>query len=429
MRRLVLSMAVCCWIASVSADRGAWRALGGGTASGLPTLLLHQSDLDYQGAFTLPCRTSGTGVCQPGVFDGVYHRGSIAYNAVNNSLFVAGFNPGTIGEVTIETPTKPATYQGLTRGTFIQGLQEATGGLANTTSMQTGTSARVGGLLVVGAKLYGTVYSSYDANGTQTHSHFYQDLTLNSNLVGPFILSGTAFQGQGILSYTHEYLAAVPTVWRTALGGPQLTGGACISIISRTSAGPGIYSVDLETLANPATAIQLLGYGPITHYLDAPYGMSGVHTTYNGTCGITGVVFPEGTASVLFFGKIGLGAYCYGQGTTNASLDGTAVPGDPGVIYCYDPEDPGSKGDHTYGGQYIYKVWAYDAHDLAAVKAGTKQPYDPLPYDEWDMAFPYHCCQAEVIGAGYDAAHKTIYLGQQTADGTDKPIIHVYIHP
>ena len=51
--------------------------------------------------------------------------------------------------------------------------------------------------------------------------------------------------------------------------------------------------------------------------------------------------------------KQGTGTFCYGEGAT-----------------CNDPTDS-SKGNHAY--PYQYQVWAYDANDLAAVKAGSKQ--------------------------------------------------------
>src|SRR2546423_14916678 len=80
------------------------------------------------------------------------------------------------------------------------------------------------------------------------------------------------------------------------------------------------------------------------------------------------MVFPSGTRSVLFFGPHGLGSYCYGTG-------GTA--GD-----CYDPDD-GPKGIHSY--PYRSQVWAYDANDLVAVKAGQKQSYQVMPYAVWQL--------------------------------------------
>ena len=97
---------------------------------------------------------------------------------------------------------------------------------------------------------------------------------------------------------------------------------------------------------------------------------------------VRGVVFPEGTRSVLFFGRHGGfgaspglpggGGFCYGFGTADPALVGTFPPGEADH-YRYDPED-GSKGVHGY--PYRYYVWAHDANDLAAVAAHRKRAVD-----------------------------------------------------
>ena len=97
------------------------------------------------------------------------------------------------------------------------------------------------------------------------------------------------------------------------------------------------------------------------------------------------MVFPEGTRSVLFFGRHGLGKFCYGPGTTDQQLVGR--PTDGGVdTWCHDPTSA-NKGTHAY--PYHYYVWAYDANDLAAVKAGQKQPWEVKPYAVWPFSLPF----------------------------------------
>ena len=103
----------------------------------------------------------------------------------------------------------------------------------------------------------------------------------------------------------------------------------------------------------------------MTNPLDTsdPSGLFNLATT------MAGVVFPEGTRSVLFFGRQGLGKYCYGEASD-----------------CGDPVQT-SKGGHAY--PYAYYVWAYDALDLAAVKSGQRQPWDVKPYAVWELDFPF----------------------------------------
>jgi hypothetical protein len=91
---------------------------------------------------------------------------------------------------------------------------------------------------------------------------------------------------------------------------------------------------------------------------------------------------------------------CYGAGTTDQSLDRQPVPGDPGVIYCYDPAN-GAKGTHAY--PYSGYVWAYNLADFAAVRAGTKAPWDVAPYASWSI-------DAFATGAAYDPRTGRIFL-------------------
>jgi len=82
------------------------------------------------------------------------------------------------------------------------------------------------------------------------------------------------------------------------------------------------------------------------------------------------------------------------------------------------------KGDHAY--PYAYYVWAYDAHDLVAVKMGTKQPWDVVPYAVWTLELPYAPGKGHHIGGvAYDPASGRIFVSQQFADG-DLPIVHVF---
>jgi hypothetical protein len=87
------------------------------------------------------------------------------------------------------------------------------------------------------------------------------------------------------------------------------------------------------------------------------------------------MVFPSGSRSLLYFGTQGIGKFCYGEGTSDPSLNGKPTP--DGTIWCYDP-DNSSKGTHAY--PYVPEVWAYDARDLLAVRRGLKKPWQVKPY-------------------------------------------------
>ena len=118
-----------------------------------------------------------------------------------------------------------------------------------------------------------------------------------------------------------------------------------------------------------------------------------------------GVVFPEGTRSVLFFGKQGLGPYCYGE-----------------AVDCGDPAVTARRAEHAY--PYASYVWAYDAIDLAAVKSGQRQPWEVKPYAVWTLDLPFNYPNARINGAAYDPQTGRIFVSA-IGDGSI-PLIHVF---
>ncbi len=112
----------------------------------------------------------------------------------------------------------------------------------------------------------------------------------------------------------------------------------------------------------------------------------------------------------------------YGNGTGDPSLVGKLGPDQE--IYCYDPTST-AKGQHAY--PYNYQIWAYDLNDLAAVRAGTKQPWDVVPYGVWPFAVPFAEAAVRIGGVGYDASRQILYVSQMYADQDGygyRPIIH-----
>jgi len=243
----------------------------------------------------------------------------------------------------------------------------------------------------------------------------------------------------------------VPEAWQERLGGSRLTGqGGGVSILNRTSSGPSCSSfwpADVGALI-PAPAKILMGYpsnssdhnDPLHHPTLGEWGVDGSGLgLYNGTQYFRGMVFPDDTASVLFVGWRGT-SFCYGPGSDDESLH--MVPlhppqydasGDP-VHYCYDPTNS-SKGTHGY--PYESCIFAYDAHQLAAVKAGGttatvgKSSWDVVPYATWGVQLPYDQRFPEpgaaymVQGAAWDKNKRWLFLTGYRQDG-DAPVVHVF---
>lgn len=366
---------------------------------------MQPANLVYQGSFRVPHEATG----EPAV-SFTYGGTAMAFNAARGSLFLVGHDQAQlVAEISVPEIRTGATA-GLATATLLQPFADVTEG-RKATLYPGASNVKIGGLLPYGGALYATVYGYYDGDGAQQLSHFVSgtDLSVTGDVQGPFKV-GTV--GAGVVA---GYLGLVPKAWQAAVGGPVLTGQCCISVISRSSYGPAVFTVDPAQLGvtTPAPATPLVYY-PQAH----PIG-GGLFTT---TDVMGGVVFPEGTRSVLFFGRQGVGPYCYGEPTSDQTLAATKVPDEGDTVYCLDPTG-GGKGDHAY--PYEYRVWAYDANDLAAVRSGKVQPWDVKPYATWKPDLPFSVPNAIIRGAAYDPASGRIFLSQAWGDGS-YPLIHVF---
>jgi hypothetical protein len=380
----------------------------------LPRVAL--SNLVYQGAFRVPGSQVGPGPND--YFE--YANEGIAYNSANNSLFIkckgANLNDTTqqhVAEVNIPALVNSTNIGSLNTGTVRQNCADITQNHLNPQGIANGMT--IGGLLVHNNKLIGSEWAYYDGGADQTTSHFSHSLTLSQ--------TGT-YQGQYALTapfaaYVGGYMTPIPSEWQSAFGGPALTGHCCTSIISHQSTGPSAFVFDPNNLGavNPVPATPVVYYNmsyPTLGTWDHPLPANPV---YSISTLITGIVFPAGTRSVMFFGRTGMGSQCYGDGVASGSnIDGTQ---------CYDPNYVGWKGTHSY--PYAYYVWMYDANDMVAVKNGTKHPWDITPYYHGTVTLPFAsgAWRPELNGAAYDPATKRIYISQYLADN-GKPIIHAF---
>jgi hypothetical protein len=368
--------------------------------------LVHETDLSYLGAFRLPTGTFGESNFE---FVGV----GPTYNQINNSLFMVGHDwwPTAIAEVNIPAlATGPASS--LPVATVRQNFVELKPRIPN---MTLDGNVKVGGLMIVDGELYGTMYEYYDGDGTAVDSHF----KLSSMDLATAEVSGLFQVGTMGGGWVGGWMTPVPAEWQSALGTEYVTGNGALSIISRTSRGPSAFGFDPAQLgATPAPVVSLLyydGLNPLRNFDQQS-------DIFNATAEIKGIAFPDGTDSVLFFGRQGTGQLGYGTGTSDPSLDGQEVPGEPGNHYIYDPADS-SKGYHAY--PYRYQVWAYNANDLAQVKAGAMQPWDVQPYDVWELSLPYEGGGVRLGGAAYDAASGRLYVSQKHVIG-GMPVIHAF---
>lgn len=360
--------------------------------------LLHEADLTYVGAFRVPQSPSGASTF-------AYGGTAPAFNPANNSLFLVGHDwDQAVAEISIPQIVNSTRITDLRTATVLQPFQQVQ---PRVPSWSMNSVSKIGGLEVVNNQLVGTFFEFYDGDYSATKSHFkLSSLNLSSSSVTGLHQVGNLGGG-----YVGGYMTPVPLEWQDELGMPYLTGQAALSIIGRTSAGPAAFGFNPNSLGSSTATASPLVYYPLSSPLRPE---ASTNPLFNLTTEINGVVFPENSESIIFFGSHGTGQYCYGE-----------------AAECNDSARSG-KGTHSVGGQYEYQAWAYSVHDFIAVKNGVKQPWEIQPYDVWTFDMPFDHPAKHVGGVSYDKATNRIFLSQKSADfnGFDPfPIINVFQLP
>jgi hypothetical protein len=362
--------------------------------------LLHQADLQYVGAFRVPNYYDSGGEMS-------YSAGAVAFNSANNSLFIVGTN-GAISEVAIPGSIVNSSNLGsLATATVLQNWTNPLAGLPNPLVGAT-DGVRIGGLIVDSGKLIGTEYAYYSGANTQATSHF----VINSLNLATATVSGLYQIGNTPgARYVAGAMAAIPPEWQSALGHTYLTGLSDTTILSTISSGPAAFGFDPGTLGSGSVAATPYLYYPVGTPLGAYDGPA--NPMQSGTTQVAGMVFPGGTNSILYFGRTGTNSDGYGEPSAFG-----------------DPYDAG-KGPHSLNGEYALQVWAYSATDLLAVKQGTKQPWQVLPYDVWNFTLPYDNTGEHTIGTPtFDPATGRVYVPLLNADSaatsSTLPLIEVF---
>jgi len=359
--------------------------------------LLTKGDLVYEGAFQVP----DVGGSRDDTFK--YGGTAIGFNPINNSLFLTGHkNDMLTAEISIPNIINSENKNDLDTATILQDFYDTTEGQIAEIDPTENNGFRIGGHLVHGGRLIVTGFAYYDANGSQGKSHFARPLSLatSGEVIGAVRVGDNAH-------YTSGYMAPIPPEWQAPLGGPALTGNCCRSIISKHSWGPAVSVFDPDDISQGEGSVEATDLLLYTSENPLGPGETTQNPYFNRTTRVEGVVFPNGTRSVLFFGQHGIGPFCYGDG-----------------IECNDPVDD-SKGNHAY--PYVYQVWAYDANELVQVKNGLKQPHELVPYEVWNFNIPFERDnQHDTAGAAYDPATDRIFFSQPKVDDSRLPLIHVF---
>ena len=365
-------------------------------------------DLVYQGAFRVPEESNGESFS--------YGGQAMAYNSVADTLFIGSLG-SKVAELSIPSPSKAKAAAQLPVASFVQPFRDPAEGHLRDIAKD---GVALDGLLVHDGRLYGTGVIFYDATNAQRLSHFGRSLDLSrADVTGMHQVGETGKAGM-----VAGYMATVPPEWRSALGGPAVTGQCCLSIIGRTSFGPGLFAWNPADLGrrDPLPAIPLLYYTQ-DHATLGPW--EGTGEMFGATTEMAGVAIIDGTTTVLFAGRNGMGPFCYGEGTSDEQQ--AHVTGPNGEKTCFDPTNT-SKGQHAF--PYRLQFWAYDVNDLAAVRRGDQHPWEVRPYALWPFELPQIGEPYPRLGAiAYDAAHRRLFLTQLSGDiegYSRRPIVHVY---
>jgi hypothetical protein len=381
--------------------------LGPGTVGSSPTPppvlpaepLVQQQQLVLVGSFRVP--VLGTRDEEGLRFGG----NALAYDAGRDSLFLLAHDWNQLtAEISVPAPALADSPDDLPRATLRQAPADALGGRrGNISHPPNPAEARIAGQLRVGDHLLVAAYHYYDAEGEQVASHFSRgrDLSAAGAVRGPVRLAGPTPP-----RWLGGYMGEVPPAWQGILGGAAFTGLSGIPIAGNASNGPTLAVFDPQALIDAArqpAARLLVGY-PV----EAPLApLEHANPTWNLSSELGGAVFVAGTRSVLFFGRHGTGPYCYGTGAR-----------------CNDPVKP-YQGTHGY--PYEYRVWAYDAADLAAAARGEIAPQSLRPYAIWPLTLPFERDDEHRIGGvAHDPATGRIFLTQREGDSDGMhPLVHV----
>jgi hypothetical protein len=407
----------------------------------------------YLGGFRIPNDASNGNYLEqaPGV---------IAYrdSGGSGSLYAAGVGtihlPDTtavqgqnVAEISIPTLVNASDPTAMNSAAFIQGLYDPIDGDlevmdgCTTASRVSGScnGAGITGMQVYNGELYLTYGIGYDSGNVQRKSHFKRSLTLSTaGHTGPtqfYDGTGTGVSMPGYTGFTAGYIGLIPSGHQAALGGyPMASGWCCPSVITRSSYGPGLGGFD------PA----LVGSGGTPPFFWQPYVLyTSAHQTLGpwegaspyfgiGTV-VTGFVVFEGYDTVALFGSHST-TFCYGEGTSNPAWHDQDIDPDgggplPTEHYCYTLTSS-AKANHGY--PYYYSIWLYHVSDFAAVRAGTKQPWEVVPYDRQNVTFSIPALvneQPKIVGVTYDPATRRLFLSQWHVDqtrGSGFGIVQVY---
>jgi len=388
---------------------------------------LRAEDLAYQGAFAFP----------PGE-EWAYSGQALAYRPGGDPSGAADGHPGSlyaagnatqdlVGEISIPEPVATRDFAALPRASVLRPLADVTGGwIGNCTYDEECVYREVDGLeyLPQTDKVIWNLRDWYNATASDQDSLGWSEADLTGARgvwhIGP--RGDEAFHN----AKTCNYLFTAPADFasehldgKRLVAGNHREGGALGG-----SQGPTLYALAPWEDGSPPASGQDLDAVPLLYYrefYECVWEENG-DIKANPEPGVCD--FPdyravdrwEGGAwartasrsAVLIFGRKALGDNCYGEQEE--------CSGDPCSIY---------RGYHGY--PYEPRILFYDPQDLQNVLAGTRNPWEVLPYETYRPTSEVFDAQCGVLAAAtWDEERGLIYVAEQEAGPDGETAVHVW---
>ena len=426
--------------------------------------LVQPSDLAYLGAFRLP-----GGDDAPPTF--AYGGQAMTYRPDGDSgggdeypgsLFITGHDTvNYVAEISIPAPVSSTNLNALNTATMLQGFSDVRGGLfdAMNEMPRVGMEYLPAQFGQTSAKLHLAwgAHHQDEGSSTQAPSHAWCDLTLSApNTQGAWWMGETSVER---LYRVNDYIFEIPSAWAdTHLRGAKLATGRYRDG-GWSGMGPNIFAYGPWLDGSPPASDTILATHKLLAY-SSSYAGGGDHTLdyyHDSDDWAGGAWLTAGAKStVVFVGTKGGGDYWW-YGYSSPAGDGVPCvhipqPGED-EPRCYRSSDGSSCVDDFptctgyaidskgwWSSRFDAQIIFYNPADLAAVKNGTKESYEPQPYatldiDErlflsWPGDTDIDCgtgdqrkCRTGAVA--YDRANGFLYVLERFSDEA-KPVVHVW---
>jgi hypothetical protein len=386
----------------------------------IPEGLLQPSDLIYQGAFRYP---EGDEWTWGGHALAFYPQGDPngPADGYPGSLYAAGQkDQDLVGEMSIPVPVIADTLEELPAASVLQPLSDITGGWKDKCTYFEGCEYRdVDGLEYLANidKVVWNLRDWYNVGDVDQDSLGWSNLDMTGAQGVWHIGDRPSEKDVFHTAKTSNYLFLAPESFANQyLGGKWLIAGNSREAGARVgSQGPTLYALAPWEDGAPPQSGQNLDALALLYYPDVyPGCMDDPDQCYFPNYRVTddwgggAWVQTADKEGILIFGRKALGDNCYGT-----------------------PEECGGDPCNMYKGYHAYpqepQILFYDPQELVEVVAGTREPWEIVPYIVYKPVNEVINQECTVLGAvAYDQEMGLIYVAEHTGEPYGVTVVHVW---